>query len=262
MEYFPIFMMDCRLFRKYDPVFVSEPTFNESACPMTKSIVLIVLMIVPVTGWAQNRGVNNGTLSVERKVWSNTYNSMIQVSMLPTEFLTEVVKDIKPGKALDVACGQGRNSIFLASRGWNVTGFDIDAEALDSAQAKARRMGVEITTTQKSKKTFKYGVEQWDLIALIYADVICGGCIAYDRAFIRQLRESLKPGGIVVYEFFHRDALKNPPWGCDDDDMKDAFLKVGGFEILTYEEKDGYAEWDKRKRQKPSKLVFMVARKL
>lgn len=229
---------------------------------MKAFILLSSFLLTSFLGAAQNRGVNNGALSVERKVWSNTYNSMIQVSMLPTEFLTDVVKDVEPGKALDVACGQGRNSIFLASRGWDVTGFDIDEEALDSAQAKADRMGVFIRTTQKSKKTFKYGVNEWDLIALIYADVICGGCIAYDRAFIRQLKESLKPGGIVVYEFFHRDALKNPPWGCDDDDMKDAFLKVGGFEILHYEEKKGYAEWDKRKRQKTSKLVFMVARKL
>lgn len=212
--------------------------------------------------FAQNRGVNNETLSVERKVWSNTYNAMIQVSMVPTEFLTKVVKGRKPGKALDVACGQGRNSIFLASAGWDVTGFDIDLEVLDSAQATAKRMGLKLNTVQKSKKTFKYGVNQWDLIALIYADVICGGCIAYDRAFIRQLRESLKPGGIVVYEFFHRDALKNPPWGCDDDDMMDAFLKVGGFKIVKYEEKEGYAEWDKNKRKKSSKLVFMVAKKL
>lgn len=225
-------------------------------------IILSSLLLFSMFCFAQNRGVNSNALSVERKVWSSTYNSMIQVSMVPTEFLTDVVDGVKPGKALDVACGQGRNAIFLASRGWDVTGFDIDNEALDSAQAKAKRMGVNINTVQKSKNTFKYGSNQWDLIALIYADVICGGCIAYDRAFIRQLRESLKPGGIVVYEFFHRDALKNPPWGCDDNDMKDAFLKVGGFEIIKYEEKDGYAEWDKRKRKKPSKLVFMVARKL
>lgn len=229
-----------------------------------KHILLFVACIFfySTFSYSQTRGVNNEKLSVERKVWSNTYNSMIQVSMVPTEFLTEVVKGVEPGTALDVACGQGRNSIFLASQGWDVTGFDIDSEALDSAEATAERMGVKIHTAQKSKKTFKYGVNQWDLVALIYADVICGGCIAYDRAFIRQLHDALKPGGIVVYEFFHRDALKNPPWGCDDDDMKDAFLKVGGFEILQYEEKEGYAEWDKNKRKRASKLVFMVARKL
>jgi len=46
----------------------------------------------------------------------------------PNAFLVEMVRDLKPGSALDVAMGQGRNSIYLAGKGWDVTGFDVSSE--------------------------------------------------------------------------------------------------------------------------------------
>src|SRR5579875_1878471 len=54
----------------------------------------------------------------------------------PNQFLVEEVAELPPGRALDVACGEGRNAIWLAEHGWNATGVDFSEVAL----AKARRL--------------------------------------------------------------------------------------------------------------------------
>jgi 2-polyprenyl-3-methyl-5-hydroxy-6-metoxy-1,4-benzoquinol methylase len=46
-------------------------------------------------------------------------------STAPNPFLVEVVQELRPGRAIDVGMGEGRNSIFLAQRGWDVTGIDL-----------------------------------------------------------------------------------------------------------------------------------------
>ncbi len=46
----------------------------------------------------------------------------------PNAFLVQTAKRLKPGKALDIAMGQGRNAVFLATQGWDVTGYDLADE--------------------------------------------------------------------------------------------------------------------------------------
>src|SRR4051812_43645854 len=53
----------------------------------------------------------------------------------PSAFLARAVDGVAPGKALDVAMGQGRNSLFLARKGWQVTGYDVSSVGLSQAQA-------------------------------------------------------------------------------------------------------------------------------
>ncbi len=68
----------------------------------------------------------------------------------PNAFLVSMTADLKPGTALDVAMGQGRNALYLASKGWQVTGFDIAGKGLESAQAAAARQGLRIDTIKSS----------------------------------------------------------------------------------------------------------------
>ena len=70
---------------------------------------------------------------------------------IPNEILAETIKDLQPGRALDVAMGEGRNAIFLAEKGWEVTGFDIANEALDSIQKRANQLNLEIETVHASR---------------------------------------------------------------------------------------------------------------
>ena len=117
----------------------------------------------------------------------------------PNAFLVAMVTGRTPGRALDVAMGQGRNTVWLAQQGWDVTGFDIANEAVEIAEQHATSVGVKIHTEIKSSDEFDFGENRWDLILLSYA----GGA-----QLVNQVQRALKPGGILVVEAFHDDALK------------------------------------------------------
>ncbi len=62
----------------------------------------------------------------------------------PNRFLVEEIADMKPGRALDLACGEGRNAIWLAEQGWQVTATDYSPVAIEKAQARARELDLDI----------------------------------------------------------------------------------------------------------------------
>jgi SAM-dependent methyltransferase len=68
----------------------------------------------------------------------------------PNDFLVAVTKALKAGRALDVGMGQGRNTIYLAQRGWDSVGFDPADRAVAAAREQAARLGVKITTIRGS----------------------------------------------------------------------------------------------------------------
>jgi hypothetical protein len=78
----------------------------------------------------------------------------------PNKLLVETVESLQPGKALDIAMGQGRNAVFLATRGWDVTGFDIAEEGLQKAAAKANQLGVRLRVVKASVEDFDWGTTQ------------------------------------------------------------------------------------------------------
>jgi len=117
----------------------------------------------------------------------------------PNAFLVEMVSGRKAGKALDVGMGQGRNAIWLAQKGWDVTGFDPAERAVAQARETARKLGVTITTEVKGSETFAFGEGRWDLIVLSWVSF---------REQAAVLSRALRPGGIIVIESAHRDATK------------------------------------------------------
>jgi protein-L-isoaspartate O-methyltransferase len=118
----------------------------------------------------------------------------------PNAFLMEIVKTRKSGTALDVGMGQGRNSIWLAQRGWTVTGFDPAERAVTLARETAASLGLALTTEIRRMEDFDFGERRWDLILLSYV----GG-----REMPEVLQRALKPGGVLVIEGFHRDATRD-----------------------------------------------------
>ncbi len=113
----------------------------------------------------------------------------------PLQLLQETVRWRKPGRALDAGMGRGRNTIFLPSLGWDVTGYDLSPDALKAAQAAADLAKVKIQTKEARHDTFQFGESQWDLI-------VCAYC--YMRPDEEQWPEgflkALKPGGVVVFQ--------------------------------------------------------------
>ena len=109
----------------------------------------------------------------------------------PNAFLVSVAEKRPPGRALDVGMGEGRNTLYLAKAGWDVTGFDPAAKAVALAQERAAKLGIKMKTLVARDTDFDFGSEQWDLI--LYSWVA-------PRPSAKQAIEGLKPGGIIVIE--------------------------------------------------------------
>jgi SAM-dependent methyltransferase len=171
---------------------------------------------------------------------------------VPSEFLIESLKGRKPGAALDVGTGQGRNAVWLATQGWDVTGIDISGVGLDAAKANAAKSGVSIRTVKTAYADFDFGTAKWDLIAMFFA-----WAPVADPGFMAKIEKGLRPGGLVVFEHFVKDdEHPYPPMvrALAPGELRRIFA---GFEIVFYDEKEGIGDWG----GPGSGLVRLVARK-
>jgi SAM-dependent methyltransferase len=157
----------------------------------------------------------------------------------PNAFLVEMIKDRTPGTALDVGMGQGRNALYLAQKGWTVTGFDPAAEAVALAQREAKKAGVAITTEVVRSEQFDFGRARWDLILYSYAG---------SRGSVKQAIDALKPGGIIVIEGFHRDtAVANGTGMAVSFDSNELLQAYPGLRVIRYEDTQAVADFGLQK---------------
>jgi SAM-dependent methyltransferase len=86
----------------------------------------------------------------------------------PNQFLVREVADLTPGKALDLATGEGRNAIWLSERGWAVTGVDFSAVALGKAREIAADVGVAVEWVDTDVIDYEPEPAGFDLVTIIY----------------------------------------------------------------------------------------------
>jgi SAM-dependent methyltransferase len=113
----------------------------------------------------------------------------------PNAFLAETVGSLLPGKALDVGMGEGRNTVYLAQKGWDVTGVDLSEVGVAKAKERARSLGRRINAQAQDINTFELGTLQWDLVCLLYFPID-----ESMRNLHQRIVTSLKPGGLVIIE--------------------------------------------------------------
>lgn len=120
----------------------------------------------------------------------------------PAPFLVQQFHRLPKGKALDVAAGTGRHSLFLAAQGYQVDAIDRDAQALAhlSATARTRKLSAVTTRPTDLERPAPYepdfGSETYDVIVVFFY---------LHRSLFPYLIEALKPGGVLVYETFTID---------------------------------------------------------
>ena len=104
--------------------------------------------------------------------------------------MVEELTDLEPGRAVDLACGEGRNALWLAARGWTVTGVDFSAVAIDKARTLDAEGSVEWTVADATA----YDGEGMDLALLCYLQ------LPEDerRAAVVAAARSLAPGGTLL----------------------------------------------------------------
>jgi SAM-dependent methyltransferase len=180
----------------------------------------------------------------EATLYDRIFSGPARFQTSPSAILEEAVRNRHPGRALDVGMGQGRNSIYLAQKGWDVTGFDISKVGLAEAKKLASAAGVKIHTVLASDEEFDFGVDKWDMIAILYP---------IEKRSVYRVRGALKSGGIVVLECTHKEA-NNAPFAYETNQLLEIFE---GFRILKYEDAMGVHEWTR----KEARLVRLIAQK-
>jgi SAM-dependent methyltransferase len=96
--------------------------------------------------------------STDELVWTST----------PNQFLVAEAAGLPTGRAVDLACGEGRNAIWLAEQGWEVTGVDFSPVGLAKAKRFADRSGVEVTWVESAVEDWTPPPGGFDLVAMIY----------------------------------------------------------------------------------------------
>ncbi|GFO61853.1 SAM-dependent methyltransferase [Geomonas silvestris] len=112
----------------------------------------------------------------------------------PSGFLArcfETVRPLVPGlRAIDLACGEGRNAIYLAQHGFRVTAVDISPRGLERGERRAAEVGVSVDFVQADLEAFRFD-ERYDLI-LDFNFLL--------RPLIPLMVAALNPGGVIVME--------------------------------------------------------------
>jgi tellurite methyltransferase len=108
-----------------------------------------------------------------------------------TPLLVETAGRLAPGRALDLACGPGRNSLWLAQRGWEVTAVDGSSEAISILNERSAERGLAIRTViaDLEKAEFDAGISSWDFVAVTYY---------MQKSLYEPAKRAVKPGGIFL----------------------------------------------------------------
>ncbi|HEX5616704.1 MAG TPA: class I SAM-dependent methyltransferase [Acidimicrobiia bacterium] len=112
----------------------------------------------------------------------------------PNAFVAAEAADLPPGRALDLACGEGRNAIWLASRGWRAVGVDFATAGLDKARSLAQARGVEVEWVLADVTTYRPVAGSFDLVVLAYLHLPAPQM----AVVLRHATRALAPGGTLV----------------------------------------------------------------
>ena len=170
----------------------------------------------------------------------------------PVEFLREQIDRLPKGSALCLAAGEGRNAVYLAGQGYEVTAMDASPVGLEKAVALAEQRGVTISTEVGDLQGgYDMGVEQYDLITNFYY---------HDPSMIPDIMRALKPGGMFILQNFSIDQLDTNQFGPRNPDFlakpNELLEHFAGYRMLHYE--DTVVELDEGMHQGPGAVVRLI----
>lgn len=123
--------------------------------------------------------------------WDDRYSRGEHATSEPGKLLVRVVKNVKPGRALDVACGAGRHAVYLASHGWDVTAVDSSRVGIELLNERARAVGATVNAQIADLEGGDIQIERdaYDLICVFYY---------LQRDLFPQLCMGLRTGGTFI----------------------------------------------------------------
>jgi SAM-dependent methyltransferase len=127
--------------------------------------------------------------------WDRRYaGSELLWTAQPNRFLVAEATDLAPRRALDIACGEGRNAVWLAERGWQVTGVDFSAVGLAKAAELARARAVDVHLVQADLGDWEPEPGAFDLVVVLYLQLRA----AERRAVLRKAAAAVAAGGLLL----------------------------------------------------------------
>lgn len=137
--------------------------------------------------------------------WDERYRSNDMSDKPPEPVLVEHAAAVPPGTALDVACGLGRHTVWLADRGWRVTAVDYSSVALNVLRPCVG------STVQVVQADLEAG--EFQIVPAAY-DLICDCCFLH-RPLFEPMKDGVKPGGLFIGVFPRRSAFRLEPRELD-----------------------------------------------
>lgn len=178
------------------------------------------------------------------KRWDERYaNDEFAYGEEPNQYLKEQLKSLKAGKILFAAEGEGRNAVFAAKLGWEVSAFDISTEGQRKALQLAEKNNVVIDYKIGELETLGYQNEQFDAITLIYAHFPAD----IKSKIHNELDKYLVKNGIIIFEAFSKNHLdylaKNEKVGGPKDidslfSINEIKADFNNYDIVELEEKE------------------------
>ncbi len=184
---------------------------------------LLLILSFSVTAFAHPK---------DKSRWDNKYGSDTYLfGEKPIPFLVENVHLLPTkGKVLDIAMGEGRNGVYLATQGFDVVGLDISAKGLEKAHRLAKKNNVTIETRVVDLESFTLAPNTYDVILCTYY---------MQRDLYKQFQSALKPGGMIVVETYNIDYMKyarfKREWALDTNELLELFK---GMRVLRYQDYD------------------------
>jgi SAM-dependent methyltransferase len=142
-----------------------------------------------------------------QEFWEQRYGQSEQIwSGRPNARLVEVVEPLPPGSALDLGCGEGGDSVWLAAKGWQVTGVDISQTALDRAAAAAAGRGLTVAF-QRHDLAVTFPPGSYDLVSAQFLQTP----LEFPRTEVLQsAARAVAPGGLLLIV----EHATLPPWSA------------------------------------------------
>ncbi len=130
----------------------------------------------------------------DRNIWNRKWREKSAEPLIPDAWLMKVLGQLPAGRALDLACGRGRNALFLAAQGWQVTGVDISEAGLEQLRQTALEQGVKLDLHLIDlERSPQLPTGQFDLVLDFFY---------LQRSLFAPLKEAVRPGGMAVVRTF------------------------------------------------------------
>ena len=174
--------------------------------------------------------------TMDRHAWDERYaGTELLWKADPNRFLVRELADLAPGRALDVACGEGRNAVWLAGKGWTVTGVDFSGVALDKARRLAQQRGVTVEWVNADVVDWAPPQNEFDVVVLMYLQ------LPKDQRQAVHIRAAgaLAVGGTLLVVAHDLSNLRDGYGGPQDPAVlftpDDVVSDLGGLEIVRAE---------------------------